>query len=129
VSLARYSVLVAAATGLGLALAYGFGLRRLGPAAMAAACFGALLAAANTITAYLLVRWSEGRSTRAFMGAVLGGMVGRLLALLSSVAAGILLLDLPRSPLVVSLLSFFAAFLVFELAVVHRRTSAAAEAR
>ena len=39
-----------------------------------------------------------------------------------------LLLGLPKVPLALSLLAYFVVFLVFELAVLHRRTSRRAEA-
>jgi hypothetical protein len=93
-----------------------------------AAVAGALLAAVNTLGAYGLVLWASGRSTNAFMGAVLGGMVGRMGLMLAAVVAAVLFLGLPKVPLAVSLLGYFVVFLVFELAVLQRRTSGA-EAR
>jgi len=43
--------------------------------------------------------------------------------------AGVLLLGLPKLPLAVSLLSYFVLFLVMELSILHRRTSAAPAGR
>jgi hypothetical protein len=63
------------------------------------------------------------------MGAVLGGMVGRMAVMLAAVVAGVLVLGLPKVPLAVSLLGYFVVFLVFELTVLQRRTGSAAEAR
>ena len=97
--------------------------------ARSAVLFGAALAALNTLAAHALVSWSERRSTQAFFGAVLGGMLGRMTLLLSAVVAGVLVLGLPRLPLVVSLLAYFTLFLVMELAVQHRYTRRAAEMR
>lgn len=94
-----------------------------------AAAFGGGLAAANAIAAYVLALWGAGRSQTAFLGAVLGGMVGRMGLMLLAVVGGILILGLPKVPLAVSLLSYFVAFLVLELSVLHRRTSRPAEAR
>ena len=48
--------------------------------------------------------------------------------MLAAVVAGVLLLGLPKLPLAVSLLSYFVLFLVMELTILHRRTSAAARA-
>jgi len=93
-----------------------------------AAVAGALLAAVNTLGAYGLVLWASGRSTNAFMGAVLGGMVGRMGLMLAAVVAAVLVLGLPKVPLAVSLLGYFVVFLVFELTVLQRRTNGA-EAR
>jgi hypothetical protein len=126
--LGKYASIVLGAVALGLGAAYAWA-PRVDAAGRWAALFGALVAAANAILAYSLVLWSAGRSTRAFLGAVLGGMVGRQAAMLSAVAAGILLLGLPALPLVTSLLAFFALFLVLELAIVQKRAGRAAGAR
>jgi putative flippase GtrA len=99
------------------------------PPARLAIVFGAALATLNTLAAHALLTWSEHRSTKLFMGAVLGGMVGRLALLLGAVVLGILGLGLPRLPLVVSLLAYFALFLGLELAVQQHHTRRAAEAR
>ena len=69
------------------------------------------------------MRWSAGRSTNAFLRAVLGGMVGRMVLMLAAVVAGVLALGLPRLPLAFSLLSYFVVFLVMELSILHRRTT------
>jgi hypothetical protein len=79
--------------------------------------------------AYGLVIWSSGRSTGAFMRAILGGMVGRMAVLLAAVVAAVLWLELPKLPLALSLLAYFVVFLVLELSVVHRRTTPHPEAR
>jgi hypothetical protein len=95
-----------------------------------AVALGALLAALNTLTAYGLVLWSAGRSTTAFMRAILGGMVARMGVLLAAVVAAVLLLGLPKVPLAVSLLAYFVAFLTLELAALPKRPLAPhAEAR
>jgi hypothetical protein len=118
VSLKRYSILVlvvAAATlsALSLVVPPGTGAR-------AAVGFGAALAVLNTLAAHALVLGSRGRSTRAFLGLVLGGMVGRLALMLVAVVLGVLALGLPRLPLVISLLAYFALFMVVELTLQHR---------
>ena len=46
-----------------------------------------------------------------------------------AIAAGVLLLGLPKVPLAVSLLSYFVFFLVMELAILHKRVPAGAPAR
>ena len=123
-SFARYALLVASVVGGSLAVAGPM----LEPPARVAALAGGALAAANTLAAYGLVLWSAGRSTSAFMRAVLGGMVGRMAVMLAVVVAAVAGLGLPKVPLAVSLLSYFVLFLVFELAVLNRRTSSAPEA-
>jgi hypothetical protein len=123
-SLFRYTILVLGVGATTFALAWGLALRRADAPTRWAAAFGGALAVANTVAAHALVRWSTRRSTNAFLGAVLGGMVGRMAVVLGAVVAGILLLGLPRLPLAVSVLSYFVLFMLLELSVLHRSTSA-----
>jgi branched-subunit amino acid ABC-type transport system permease component len=129
VSLSRYTLIVLAVVAGGLVLAWPLGLRGLEPRGRWAALLGGVLAALNTLAAYGLARWSIGRSTNAFLGAVLGGMVGRMGLMLAAVVAGVLALGLPKIPLAISLLSYFVVFLVMELALLHKRTSSGAPVR
>lgn len=99
------------------------------PGARPAALLGAALAGLNTLCGYGLVLWSAGRSTRAFMRAILGGMVGRIGVLLAAVVGAVLALGLPKVPLALSLLGYFVVFLVLELAVLQRRAAPHPEAR
>ena len=126
-SLSRYAILVLFTVAATLAAV---GLLAPADAPLRAAIlYGALLATANTLVSHGLVAWSERRSTHAFFGAVLGGMIGRMALLLAAVVAGVLLLGLPRLPLVTSLLSYFSLFLVIELTVQHRHARRPAETR
>ena len=52
-----------------------------------------------------------------------------MVLMLAAVVAAVLVLGLPAVPLAVSLLAYFVVFLVFELTVLHRRTSRPAAAR
>ena len=128
-SLLRYSILVLGVAAATFALAWGVALRRADAPTRWAVAFGGALAVANTLAAHGLVLWSSRRSTNAFLGAVLGGMVGRMGLMLAAVVAGVLLLGLPKLPLAVSLLSYFVLFLIMELSILHRRTSAAPAGR
>jgi hypothetical protein len=129
VSFGRYVVFVLAVLAGSLGLMWlGLG-RRLTGAAFQGIVLGGALATANTLAAYGLVRWAEGRSTNTFMGAVLGGMVGRMGLMLAAVVAAVLLLGVPKVPLALSLLSYFVFFLVFEIAVLQRQRPGAVEAR
>ena len=122
-SFSRYALLVFAIAGGSMGLAWPALVPRLDPAARSAALMGGGLAAMNTLAAHALVLWSSRRSTNVFLGAVLGGMVGRMALLLAAVVALILLLGIPKLPLAVSLLTYFVIFLVVELAIIHKRTS------
>lgn len=98
-------------------------------AARVAIFFGAALATLNTLAAHGLVSWSERRSTQAFFAAVLGGMLGRMAFMLAALVLGVLVLDLPRLPLVASMLGYFTLFLVLELTVQQRHTDRMAQPR
>jgi len=97
--------------------------------ARAAVLAGAGLSAGNTVLAYLLTMRALAWSANAFLGVVLGGMVARMVVVLGAVVGAVVALDLPPLPLAVSLLSYFVAFLGFELTVLHRVTSQRAVAR
>jgi hypothetical protein len=125
-SLVRYSILVTGTAAVTFGLVWALALRRADGPTRGAAAYGAALALANTLVAHGLVLWSSRRSTNAFLGAVLGGMVGRMGLMLAAVVAGILVLGLPSLPLAASLLSYFVVFLVMELTILHRRTSSPA---
>jgi len=121
VTLARYTAVVLGAVGASLCAAWP--VLPAGP--RLAVLTGALLAAANTVCAYFLAVWSAGRSNNAFFTAVLGGMLGRMTVLLGAVLVGVLVVGLPKLPLTFSLLAYFVAFLVLELAVISRRPTGA----
>jgi hypothetical protein len=101
---------------------------RLDRAGQAAAGFGAGVAGLNALLAHALMRWSAGRSTKAFLTAVLGGMAGRMAFVLLAVLLAVLALDLPRLPLLLSLLGHFVVFLGLEMAALHAAAPARAGA-
>jgi len=119
----RYAILVVGTAAVTFGLAWALALRRADAPTRGAAAYGLALALANTLVAHGLVLWSSRRSTNAFLGAVLGGMVGRMGLMLAAVVAGVLLLGLPKVPLAASLLSYFVLFLIMELSILHRLTS------
>jgi len=121
VTLARYTAVVLGAVGASLCAAWPLLAAEARPAVLT----GALLAAVNTVCAYFLALWSAGRSNNAFFTAVLGGMLGRMTVLLGAVLVGVLVVGLPKLPLTFSLLAYFVAFLVLELAVISRRPTGA----
>jgi hypothetical protein len=125
VSFGRYAALVLAVVAVSLGALW----PALPDHSRTAVMAGAALAAANTLAAYGLVLWAAGRSTTAFLGVVLGGMVGRMGVMLAAVVAGVLALGLPKVPLALSLLAYFVPFLVFELTVLQRRTRGAEASR
>jgi hypothetical protein len=121
VTLARYTAVVLGAVGASLCAAWPLLAAEARPAVLT----GALLAAVNTVCAYFLALWSAGRSNNAFFTAVLGGMLARMTVLLGALLVGVLFVGLPKLPLTFSLLAYFVAFLVLELAVLSRRPTGA----
>ncbi len=125
VTFSRYTMIALVTAGLSyLALA-----TQLGVPARRAVGLGVALATLNTIAAFGLATWARGRSTRAFMTAVLGGTLGRMTALLAAFLLAVLGLELPLVPLLLALLGYYVLFLVFELAVLHRQASPATATR
>ena len=120
-TLARYTAVVLGAVGASLCAAWPLLAAEARPAVLT----GALLAAVNTVCAYFLALWSAGRSNNAFFTAVLGGMLARMTVLLGALLVGVLFVGLPKLPLTFSLLAYFVAFLVLELAVISRRPTGA----
>jgi hypothetical protein len=121
VTLVRYTAVVLGAVGASLCAAWPLLAAEARPAVLT----GALLAAVNTVCAYFLALWSAGRSNNAFFTAVLGGMLARMTVLLGALLVGVLFVGLPKLPLTFSLLAYFVAFLVLELAVLSRRPTGA----
>ena len=66
--------------------------------------------------------FAERRSTGGFLGAILGGMLGRMFLMLGAVVVAVVAFDQPRIPLAISLLAYFTVLLVLELSVLHRHT-------
>jgi hypothetical protein len=125
VSFKRYALIVALIVVSSMLLVLTGLAQVLDAPARLATMVGGMLAAANTLVAYFLVGWAEKRTTKLFLGVVLGGMLGRMAVLLMAVVAAILYFGLPKIPLAVSLLAYFVVFLVFELRVLHQKTTVA----
>jgi len=124
-SVARYAVIALGVVAATLAAAW----PAVSADARGAVLFGAGLALANTVLAYFLTVRALALSPNVFLGVVLGGMLARMIVMLLAVVAGVKGLGLPALPLAVALLSYFVAFLAFELTVLHRRTSQRTAAR
>lgn len=124
-SLSRYTLVVVALAASSLLVVLERSPLGLEGAARWAVLYGVALAALNAVGAYALVLWSDRRPTNVFLRAILWGTLGRMAALLAAVAAGIAALELPRVPLVVSLLSYFLLFFIMQTTIVHRRAPVA----
>ena len=124
-SAARYATVVLGSVAVTLAAAW----PALAAEWRAAVLTGAALASVNTVLAYLAAIGTMDKSPNVFLGAVLGGMVARMGLMLVAFVMAVRMGALPAVPLAASLLAYFVGFLVFELALLHRRTSARAVAR
>jgi hypothetical protein len=101
----------------------------LSGATRVAVALGAVLAVANVLAALALAAWGLKQPPKAFLAAVLGGMVARMGLVLLVVVLAVTLLAVPKLPLVFSLLGYFVPFLLLELRAFHRATPAPAGAR
>ena len=84
---------------------------------------GVALGAANAAASLLLARAARGRSQRAFMKLVFGGMVVRLTLLLAAFAAVVALFDVHRGGFVGALGATFVLGLGAEVLLVPRWTA------
>lgn len=82
---------------------------------------GAALSTVNVMLGYWAIRYSFDRSHTTFLKAVLGGMGLRLLFMLGAFTAMITGFGLRPVPLTVSLLGFYAVFMVLEIVYIQRR--------
>ncbi len=82
---------------------------------------GAALSTVNVMLGYMAIRYSFDRSHTTFLKAVLGGMGLRLLFMLGAFTALIMGFGLNPVPLTVSLLGFYAVFMVLEIVYIQRR--------
>jgi hypothetical protein len=124
-SVGRYFGLTATLAVLtsGLALAW----VQLDSGARWAVALGAGLSALNSTAAYALALVARRRAKlSAFMLYVLGGMGARLGLMLAVVAAAMFWLKLPQTALTVSVLAYFALFLILELAFLQTSPGIAA---
>jgi hypothetical protein len=130
VSLTRYATVVLATVAVLFAAAVLLFGDTLDAPARSAVLLAGLLAAANAVCAYFLATWASARQSNAiFMQAVLGGMLGRMTVMLAAVVVALVLLELPKVPLVASLLTHFVLFLILEVAVLSRRSPTPSEVR
>jgi hypothetical protein len=122
VTLLRYVTLVTAAVAIPLGpLAF---LWSDDPHALRSAAYGGAVAGLNAIAAYSTVLWAQRRRTNVFLGAIVGGMLGRMALVLSAVVVGLGTLDLRRVPMVVALLGYFVLFLLLEIKTLPRTVPA-----
>jgi len=87
----------------------------------AAVAAGAALSTVNVMVGYMAIRYSFDRSHTTFLKAVLGGMGLRLLFMLGAFTALIMGFGMHPVALTVSLLGFYAVFMILEIVYIQRR--------
>ncbi len=123
-SFLRYATLVCAVSSLSLLV----NLIWLPAWMHGAVALGVALAALNAGAAYYLAMWSAARSSQVFLGMVLGGMLGRMILMLTAVALAVVMLAVPPVPLVVALMGHFIVFFAVEMRALQTRLGAGARA-
>lgn len=82
---------------------------------------GAALSTVNVMLGYAAIRYSFEKSYTTFLKAVLGGMGLRLLFMLGAFIALVVGLGLHAVAFTVSLLAFYAVFMVLEIVFIQQR--------
>jgi hypothetical protein len=103
-----------------LLLAYPLAVLASGEVRTAVAA-GAALSTVNVMLGYVAIRYSFDKSHTIFLKAVLGGMGLRLLFMLGAFTALIVGFGLHPMALTLSLLGFYAVFMVLEIVFIQRR--------
>lgn len=85
---------------------------------------GAVLSTLNVIAGVLAIEYAFSRSYTTFLKVVLGGMGVRLLVLLGMMLLLILVVRMHTVALTVSLLGFYAVYLVLEVTFIQRKFDA-----
>lgn len=93
------------------------------PEILTAVAAGALLSTANVLLGYAAIEYAFDRSYTTFLKAVLGGMGVRMLALLGGLTGLIVVAHLHAVALTVSLLGFYAVYLVLEIMFIQQKVS------
>ena len=91
------------------------------PAILTACVVGALLSTVNVLLGYLAIQYSFEKSYTTFLKAVLGGMGARMVLLLGSLVVLIRFFGFHAAALTVSLLGFYALFLVLEILFIQKK--------
>lgn len=103
----------------GIALAYP--LWTMAPEEVATAvAVGAAMATVNVLLGYAAIVYAQGKSYTTFLKAVLGGMGLRLALMLGTLVVLIKVAGMHAVALTVSLLGYYAVFLVLELLYIQR---------
>jgi hypothetical protein len=81
---------------------------------------GAVMATVNALAGYRALRYAQGKSYTKFLKVVLGGTGIRMAVLLGALVALIKLAGMHPVALTVSLLGYYAVFLVLEILAIQR---------
>jgi hypothetical protein len=122
VSLDRRFLRQIGATVAAVFLLAGYPLIRYGSSeVIAGVLIGAALSTLNVMLGYLAIEYAYEKSFTVFLRTVMGGMGLRLLLMLGSMTALILLFRVHAAALTVSVLGFYMIFLVLEVLFLQRK--------
>ncbi len=108
-------------TGAATAPLAGLAVRALaGPEAAASAALGAVLATLSALGGVWLLAWAMPRSHPVFLGAMVGGILARMVLFGGAVALLVLATELPPAAFVGGLFLYYLLFQVLEIRAVHR---------
>ncbi len=82
---------------------------------------GGLLSTINVLLGFLAIEYSFERSYTTFLKTVLGGMVVRMMAMLGTMVALILIVRVHAGALTVSMLGFYLIYLVMEVVFIQKK--------
>lgn len=108
----------------------GLAVRALaGPEAAASAGLGAGLATLSALGSVWLMAWAMWRPQPVFLGALVGGFLGRMVLFSGAVALLVLATELPPAAFVGGLFCYYVVFQVLEIRALHRWAGTAREGR
>ena len=96
-----------------------------GPRATAGAGLGAALATLSAVGGVYLTAWAMPRSQNAFFGALVGGILARMVLFCGAVAVVVTATELPPAAFIAGLFVYYVIFQALEIGALHRWRRAA----
>ena len=96
-----------------------------GPRAAAGAGCGAVLATLSALGGVYLAAWAMPRSQNAFFGALVGGILARMVLFCGAVAVVVTATELPPAAFIAGLFVYYVIFQALEIGALHRWRRAA----
>jgi len=91
-----------------------------GPKAAAGAAMGAALATLSAVGGVYLTAWAMPRSRNVFFGALVGGILARMVVFCGAVAVLVTATDFPPAAFIAGLFVYYVIYQVLEIRALHR---------